>query len=294
MLHRSVPSLRPLLRPTSVILFLSGFVLSAPRAGAQDGPASADPGASEPLHSTRSSASPGATSGVISHRRQVARDLAFWYLDLWSAPNSIALASVASFYEASVKFHGRDRTLKSVLAEKRSFAARWPGRDYRYRPGTTFVGCDEHEPYCTVWSLFDFAAVGPRGLRRSSGLGEHELVISFAGKTPTIISENSRVLRRGVLHKEPQVGGSPSDESVPSSGSSAALVACERAIAEAARLHGGTQVSVADVEPETTDSTLTSLRFRARIEYRDGERRQVRTARVDCRLGENGRVIAIR
>ena len=193
-------------------------------------------------------------------------------------PNPVALASAASFYEASVKFHGHPRTLASVLAEKRRFAERWPNRDYRYRPGTTAVGCDAHGPYCTVWAIFDFAATGPGGLRRSVGIGEHELVVSFAGNTPAIVAENSRVLRRGVVHPEALLGGPPSDEAGPRSDSSAALAACERALAEAARPYGGTQVSLADVEPETTGSHLMALRFWAHIEYRDGERRQVRSA----------------
>src|SRR5215212_4815747 len=73
---------------------------------------------------------------------QAARELAYDYLSLWSAPNQRALASAPSFYGRTVTFHGHSRTLGSVLAEKRRFAERWPQRSYRYRPETTRVACE--------------------------------------------------------------------------------------------------------------------------------------------------------
>jgi hypothetical protein len=128
---------------------------------------------------------------------QAARDLAYEYLSLWSAPNQRALASAPSFYGRTVTFHGRTRTLSSVLAEKRRFAERWPDRSYRYRPETTRVACEFGRSRCTVWSIFDFSAAHPREGRRSVGVGEHELVITFSGGRSMIAAENSRVLHRG-------------------------------------------------------------------------------------------------
>jgi hypothetical protein len=128
---------------------------------------------------------------------EAARDLAYEYLRLWSAPNQTALAAAPSFYGHTVRFHGRTRTLGSVLAEKRRFAARWPERAYRYRPETTRVACEAGGSRCTVWSVFDFLAADPRQGRRSMGIGEHELVISFSGRKPVVVAENSRVLHRG-------------------------------------------------------------------------------------------------
>jgi hypothetical protein len=94
-------------------------------------------------------------------------------------------------------FHGRRRSIDSVMAEKRAFAERWPDRDYRYRTGTTQVACESDRSRCTVWSLFDFSASNARANQRSRGMGMHELVVSFAAARPIITSENSRVLRRG-------------------------------------------------------------------------------------------------
>jgi len=122
------------------------------------------------------------------------------YIELWSAPNRVTIPSAAAFYGPSVIFHGKKRDIGSVIAEKRRFAQRWPDRNYHYRPGTTYVGCDSHGATCTVWSIFDFSATAPQNGRRSRGIGEHELIISFTGPSPIILSENSRVLLRGAYN----------------------------------------------------------------------------------------------
>lgn len=137
-------------------------------------------------------------AGVSSNgREKAARDLAYTYLSVWSAPNRVALAAAPSFYGATVKFHRQTRTIGSILAEKRRFAERWPDRNYRYRPESTRVSCAHGETQCTVRSAFDFFASNPRRRQHSRGVGEHELVVSFSGSRPVIAVEDSRVLRRG-------------------------------------------------------------------------------------------------
>jgi hypothetical protein len=130
-------------------------------------------------------------------KAQAARDLALRYIELWSEPNRVSIPAAAAFYGQSVVFHGKRRDISSVIAEKRRFAQRWPDRSYHYRPGTTYVGCESNGGSCTVWSIFDFSARAPGNHRQARGIGEHELVVSFAGGSPIIISENSRVLLRG-------------------------------------------------------------------------------------------------
>jgi hypothetical protein len=136
-------------------------------------------------------------TGSDSAASHVARNLAFAYLDVWSAPNRVTLASVSSFYGTTVTFHGRTIPLGSMLAEKRRFAERWPDRAYRHRPETTQVSCEARGARCTVWSIFDFTAGNSRRGRRSRGIGEHELVVSLSSGRPVIVSENSRVVLRG-------------------------------------------------------------------------------------------------
>jgi hypothetical protein len=121
------------------------------------------------------------------------------YLDAWSAPNRVTLASTSAFYGPTVTFHGHTRSYESVYAEKQRFAKRWPDRDYRHRPEITQVACESDGRSCTVWSLFDFWAANSRQGRHSQGLGEHELVVNFVGDRPMITSETSRVLRWGAV-----------------------------------------------------------------------------------------------
>jgi hypothetical protein len=155
------------------------------------------PGPADATATGRIAPPPPAVTYQLTPRETAARDLAFRYLDLWSAPNPVTLAAAASFYGPSVLFHGQVRAFGSVLAEKRRFAQRWPDRAYRYRRETTQVACDSGGVRCTVWSLFDFSALNPDQGRRSRGIGEHELIVSFLSHKPVIVSETSRVLRRG-------------------------------------------------------------------------------------------------
>jgi hypothetical protein len=154
---------------------------------------SASPGSAQP-------SSQGARVGdQNSLSAQDAQALAVDYLNLWSAPNRLSLAAASSFYGPTVMFHGRERTLSSVLTEKRRFTERWPQRSYRYRPETTMVACESDGSRCTVWAIFDFSAAGSGQGRRSRGIGEHELVVSLSGGKPVIVAETSRVLQRGAL-----------------------------------------------------------------------------------------------
>ena len=167
---------------------------------AQERPAWVDPpGGVSPRAETAPSSRPPSrqplktTSGTdpLARKKQAARDLAYSYLDHWSAPNRAALASAPLFYGSSLIFHGRTRSLASVIAEKRRFAERWPDRTYRYRPETTQVFCAAGGSRCTVRSVFDFSAVSRDPARRAAGIGDHELVVSFSASKPVIVSENS-------------------------------------------------------------------------------------------------------
>jgi hypothetical protein len=131
-------------------------------------------------------------------RGLAARDLAFSYLELWSAPEQVTVASASSIYRRTVRFHGRTRSLASIVAEKRRFAARWPNRVYRHRPETTQVVCEDGGQRCTVRSSFDFRASNTRKNRVAAGLGEHELLVTFSDSGKALIeAENSWVVIRG-------------------------------------------------------------------------------------------------
>jgi hypothetical protein len=166
-----------------------------------DLPDIAGTGASASPESARPPVEEAWASDQSTLRAQDAQALAIDYLNLWSAPNRSALAAASSFYGPTMMFHGRERTLGSVLAEKRRFTERWPQRSYRYRPETTMVACESDGPRCTVWAIFDFSAASSNHDRRSEGIGEHELVVSLSGGKPVIVDETSRVLQRGAVKK---------------------------------------------------------------------------------------------
>jgi hypothetical protein len=131
------------------------------------------------------------------HQEAAAQAFVQEYLAFWSAPNNIALEAQREFYATSVNFHGQERSARSVFDEKRRFVRRWPERSYTPRPGSMEAACDGGSDLCTVRSVFDFRAADPQRGRRSEGTGTLEVVISFAGREPVIISETSFVNRRG-------------------------------------------------------------------------------------------------
>lgn len=150
-----------------------------------------------PLRVAQAQASPASKRDRLTTNEKAALEFAFRYLDLWSAPNQVALAAASSFYGPTVRFHGRIRTLGSVLEEKRRFAERWPDRVYRHLPRTAQVTCEAGGAYCTVRSSFDFTAINPSDGRRSLGTGEHQLVVNLSGARPVIAAEDSRVVLHG-------------------------------------------------------------------------------------------------
>jgi len=308
------------------------LMLAGPPALAQASPVWVDPpsvsdGPEEPASAALLGSARSPTTAAVS-REQAARDLAYAYLTLWSAPNRVTLATASSFYGPTVTFHGKRRTISSVLAEKRRFAVRWPDRSYRHRPETMQVSCDADGARCTVRSSFDFDAGNSRQGQRSLGIGEHEIVVSFSGDRPVIEAENSRVIRRGHGNMTSLLGagvefGAPVDLDEPGArtgsvrqerngqslleqraaphtlvpelkSSSDVIAKCGDFLTAQARQLGSEEVSVTNAGPEVRgpDGTV-ALSLNARIEYAREGKKQVRQARVTCWIGPDGRVVAL-
>lgn len=119
------------------------------------------------------------------------------YLDSVSAPNRTMLAEAPRFYGERVRFHGRVLSLAALIAEKRRFVRRWPERRYAPQDGTMRTACNAASATCIVRTVLGFSAENPARGARSEGLSELSLTVSFAGERPVIVSESSRVLRRG-------------------------------------------------------------------------------------------------
>ncbi|WP_375453275.1 hypothetical protein [uncultured Methylobacterium sp.] len=130
-----------------------------------------------------------------SDRAGQAQALAGDYLAVFSAPVGAMVAGAPRFYGARLRFHGRMTTLAELLAEKRRFAQRWPER--RYAPRTVRTACDAALESCIVRAIVDFRAGSPARGARAQGVAELVLEVSFPGGRAVIVSESSRVLRRG-------------------------------------------------------------------------------------------------
>lgn len=124
-----------------------------------------------------------------------AQRLTLDYLDSVSGPDSASIVTARRFYAERVRRFGRTVPLAAIVAEKRSFAARWPERRYEAQGGTR-TACSAAAESCLVRTVYDYRADAPARGARSQGTAELVLEISFAGERPLIVSESSRVLRR--------------------------------------------------------------------------------------------------
>jgi hypothetical protein len=109
----------------------------------------------------------------------------------------VTLDATPDFYAPQVEFHGRAMSARALYEEKRRFVRRWPLRSYVPRPESTEATCSASGQTCTVRTTFDYTASNPETGRRAQGAANLELVISFAGGAPVIVSETSRVVRSG-------------------------------------------------------------------------------------------------
>lgn len=127
-------------------------------------------------------------------RIRAARDFTLRYLETWSAQNDAALDATAEFYAPQVLYHGRTISLKKLHGEKRRFARRWPEREYRPRPDTMGIACNETGNICTVHTVFDYVASNPKRGRSSQGSGALQMIVHFIGDKPVIVAEHSTLL----------------------------------------------------------------------------------------------------
>ena len=183
---------------------------AAPEAPAEQrpaGPASRIPtGPAPPVPAANRSPAAGAgdlaTASLQKSPEYAARQLAVDYLDFWSAPNALTLETMPGFYAPRVNFHGREMSARALFDAKSRFVRRWPIRSYTPRSESTRIACEPQSRVCTVNALFDFIAIDPDRRRRSEGMATLELEISTAGARPLIVSEHSRILRRGRMKRE--------------------------------------------------------------------------------------------
>ena len=165
-----------------------------------DPPASALRPAQAPSNAPDSEMADVGTTGatpVGSSREQAARQLAVDDLDLWSAPNALTLEVMPRFYSQRVDFHGRSMSAEAVIEESGALCGAGPCAPTRLRSTRSVPPARPALRRAPLRAyLISPQPILRRG-RRSQGVADLELQVTFEGERPTIIAETSRVIARG-------------------------------------------------------------------------------------------------
>jgi hypothetical protein len=89
-------------------------------------------------------------------------------------------------------YYGRRVSDRKLVAEQRSFIARWPHRRYRIRADATHIACNDVKSYCDVSGKYDFR-VSSR-YRASHGVASFAFRVVFTPGGPKVVSQNGHVL----------------------------------------------------------------------------------------------------
>ena len=111
----------------------------------------------------------------------------------WSSPNEDALAGLEALYDDEVMYFGKKSTRDEVVKEKRTFARKFPERDYRPKEPIS-VWCNDH--ICTVRGLLDFRSVDPVARIVSEGVASFEYQLIVLEGSVRITLEAGDVLKR--------------------------------------------------------------------------------------------------
>lgn len=113
------------------------------------------------------------------------------YLAAWSDPNPQALQQIDRLYADTVNFYGKKISRAALMEEKRTFAERWPVRNYSARPSTFQTRCDSN--HCAVSATIDWSADSPARGKTAKGEAWYEL--TFDKASGQIIAEDGRSKR---------------------------------------------------------------------------------------------------
>lgn len=105
---------------------------------------------------------------------EAALALYYAYLAAWSEPNTSALGFMDAHYANVIDFYGTAISKVELMAEKRSFAERWPDRLYVARPDTFEVSCKVEET-CLVAAIIDWEAHSAARGKSASGVAWYGL-----------------------------------------------------------------------------------------------------------------------
>lgn len=106
------------------------------------------------------------------------------------------LPYLSSIYAPVVDYYGKPVTRESILKEKLNFILRWPMRQTWLAAGEASprISCDDAKAECEITGVRDFDAVSPERGTRAIGAVRYTYTVRFAGGSPQIVAEDSRVI----------------------------------------------------------------------------------------------------
>lgn len=134
---------------------------------------------------------------------ETARSFFLQYLIDWSNSSALGMARIASAYADSLVYYGQTRAKDDVLQEKRTFADRWPLRDYHAVPNTLRASCSASLNECVVLATIEWRTQSPVRSASSTGTAQYEFRLRMRSGAPVIIGESGTVLSRNLTRQSP-------------------------------------------------------------------------------------------
>jgi hypothetical protein len=138
-----------------------------------------------------------AAQPVSAASKKAAEQMATAYLKAWSSPNSEALPRLRKFSADRVEYFGKSISREAWTGIKRTFADKWPVRQYRPRPGSVATECDQRGR-CSVRAIVDWTTAHPGRSDTITGSSKLELGIDMAGRQAVVYRESMLAIRSAI------------------------------------------------------------------------------------------------
>jgi len=150
----------------------------------------------------------------VAASKKAAEQMAAAYLKAWSSPNGEALPRLRKLSADRVEYFGRSISRDAWSRIKRTFADKWPVRQYRPRPETMTADCDQNGR-CTVRAIVDWTTTHPGRADTASGSSKLELGIDMSGRQMVVYRDSMLVIRSAVRRPPPAQNSRPALRTAP-------------------------------------------------------------------------------
>jgi hypothetical protein len=126
--------------------------------------------------------------------KKSAEDAAVAYVTAWSSSNYTALEHMRKIGAPRIEYFGKTISREAWQGMKRKFADKWPVRQYKLRPGSMRVECEENSR-CVVRSVVDWTTTHLGRSDTVSGASQLELGVDLSGRQGTVYREAMLLIR---------------------------------------------------------------------------------------------------